>query len=392
MKRIGMSSSDRKETSMSTQQGMSAIVTTVAAVASATQEWLESVESLLTSRPSLVENWDRMSDEWRPFHEIVDLASLTRSKETLLRLWDRASELPEGYCSFIRTRIEKALEAEHHPVDNWFARNDVGNVEWGHPELRADLGEDEEGIPVDLPPVQDGTWWEDQLSRDAKLFNVEEHTFSTKEEAVRFVTPIRNAFKKGEHSKQVLRTKVERGSFIAPVLVADMNWGHRKWMASRRDEIVEKALERISLCTKRAHLQKMTDRARTYSKDSQALAKGNTKGVTTIGLDYRRYATVINAIVDRAKALGIPAPCKRMAIRDFEKKEAAGSEDILDRGAKVGVFMAEEVPVDTDFLFELLDEKKGIRHRRTPTKQAFRSFDCPLGKTTSPPSKRRIVA
>ena len=212
-------------------------------------------------------------------------------------------------------------------------------------------------------------------------------TFETKEEAQAFVNLVR-ATKNRKAIVHACRTpkKSESGLFEAEVswpmqqngagfkvatLKADGNWGswdnygHRRMRAHARDCYVQDLLERIENADAN-QLNAIRREAGRASRDNQVLTFDKKVGrpahthdggqvIKTkngfrhtgrkvgIGLNFERYATVMNAAAARADELGITG-YRTYKVDQFEKTERPEKDgDMLDSGCAVGEFVALEM-------------------------------------------------
>jgi hypothetical protein len=311
-----------------------------------------------------------------------------------------------GYERWLFRKLEEAesrgdetgwLETE---IQRIATANDEGIMPWGDAR---ELGEAELIIYTDTPNWKDLGWSceEEERSENAPnpefgredeqkpltdntikqwaengpdLHWVKEERFIAKNDAQAFVDSVRNSFKKGDHSAEIISTCVEKGTeapYVAVVLKTDGNWGHRKAVATERDLHMDNAISRIEEATTKGELDKVTKIAKRYSRDMQVLNSGKTidggifennrlsKGRKVgIGFDYKRFATVMNAVASRAEELKITG-YKTYKIDEFTSNKEGKDGDILDVGCRQGLFIAEAMNDGSDMLEALWIQQEG---------------------------------
>jgi hypothetical protein len=299
-----------------------------------------------------------------------------------------------GYtgCETLIDEIE-SLYASDAGYNSWDARPDVADLEYGvitniprwkdmgwtvpekdvwgspNPDRKTDApkeaAEDTIVVPSDDILAEGGI----------DLFAVREQRFDNKAKAQAFVDSIRKSFKAGDRSTEVITCSVDKGSsspFVATILEADGNWGHRKALSAERDKHVKVAIQRIKACETRQQLLSIVKIVKRYSRDMQCINAGNSHDggrckSTQIGSDiktrkpimeharlgrrcgfgfnYIRFATVMNAIADQAKNLKLDG-FKRYPINEFETTRKPVDGDMLDVGCKQGEFLALEIAAE----------------------------------------------
>ena len=269
-------------------------------------------------------------------------------------------------------------------------------------EWSADFASSDEGTALAEDCLSSNTFWAEQAALGPALCSKETLSFESREEAVVALAGIKSAWAKGDHRREFLSAeKTEKGTFVLNLLVSDTNWDHRgsHGLALGRERVVLRALRAISKAKTRDELVKLLDVAKRYSRDNQLLSQGETlrsrSGVkkvgrsfdlstmwsglksyptfavdtaskVSIGLDYVRYAEIVNAISARADALGL-AGFKTLRVDEFEKVEKPVKNcDYLDSGAGVGEFVAlgvadEQAASDEESLWQQLEDEKPSR-------------------------------
>lgn len=243
------------------------------------------------------------------------------------------------------------------------------------------------------------------------LSNIEEFIFESKVEARAFALKC-----KTDKTFVSAEVRVESGieKYCVSILKPVLNWDHLNANAAARDAIVEKALELISKATTRKELCTLQKRAIKYSKDNQLLKKKKTfekKNLTqikigienptraTIGLDYIRFAKIMNAIHQKAAELKISG-FKKYQVNQWKSKtqaQAEKSKDILDRGGQVGEYHAlDTIDESADSLWQIYEERQIHKSRYLAPKTTFKLDDSEIEEwINSAPrteSKRRLVA
>jgi hypothetical protein len=192
------------------------------------------------------------------------------------------------------------------------------------------------------------------------ILTVKEYVFDNKKDAQKFVDNTRNNFRKGNHDSEVLNCEVRNNpekSFVAIILEADKNWAQKNGVKAEREEKLEKALKLISSATTKSRLDILAKASKRYSRNQQVLESGRTiddkvnitfRGKRYVyhvgtGMNYKRHATIMNAIFEKAKELRIPG-FRRYKINPtpepFKPNDKnAPSEDIMEKGCKQGEFL-----------------------------------------------------
>jgi len=269
-------------------------------------------------------------------------------------------------------------------------------------EWSADFASSDEGTALSEDMLASNTFWAEQAALGPALCSRETLSFESRDEAVAALANIKSAWAKGDHRREFLSAeKTEKGTFVLNLLVSDTNWDHRgsHGLALARERVVSRALRAVAKATSRDELVKLLDVAKRYSRDNQLLSQGETlrsrsgvKKVGTsfdlstmwsglksfptfavdasakvgLGLDYARYAEIVNAISARADALGF-AGFKALRVDEFETVAKAPKDcDYLDSGAGVGEFVAlgvadEQAASDEESLWQQLEDERASR-------------------------------
>jgi len=230
--------------------------------------------------------------------------------------------------------------------------------------------------------------WKTKGDHDVEvLWTKNTWTFETKEEAQAFVNLVRNTRNRkaavhacltpkksesGMFEAEVSWPMVQNGAgFKVATLKADGNWGswdnygHRRMRAHARDCYVQELLERVENADAN-QLKAIRREAGRASRDNQVLTFDKKVGrpahthdggqvIKTkdgfrhtgrkvgIGLNFERYATVMNAAAIRAKELGLTG-FRTYKVDEYAKTERAQKDgDMLDNGCMVGEFVALEM-------------------------------------------------
>jgi len=278
--------------------------------------------------------------------------------------------------SFLEKELAKLQHADDSGINRWDTREQLDDLEYG--------------IIDNVPREQEtGTTGYLDLADTAKLGPeltwVNPKSFVSKADAQAFVDRTRAAFKKGDHSAEIIGTEVRKGHaepFVAIVLEADGNWDHRKALAAARNNHLENAVSKVAKCTTRQQLNKVAGIAKRYSRDSQVLASGKTSDGSRkvgIGFDYKRYATVMNAIAERATELGIDG-FRTYQLKEFSSTRQPTDGDALSVGCRVGSWLGEEKPEDDGpSLWELKERTFKPYKPLAPTCLVFHNPDFPIG-------------
>jgi hypothetical protein len=255
---------------------------------------------------------------------------------------DKADE--ETDTSFLESEIERLQSADDSGINRWGTREEAGDIEYGIVteestlEVLGDTHSDELGFHEQ----------ERQMETATGLCQIVELTFAKKADAQRFVDTTREAyFKKGDHSRKIIETRIDKGKaepYVAVVLEAELNWDHQKRTAAERDRHLSNALRRIATATTCQELNEHVRICKRYSRDMQVLNTsktfdGNRK--VGIGWDYKRFATAMNGIADRAQELGLKG-FRRYTIKQFDSTRKVVDGDMLDVGCAQGEFLAHE--------------------------------------------------
>jgi hypothetical protein len=241
---------------------------------------------------------------------------------------------------------------------------DENGEEKRNPERNPALTEAAEDIIV----ISEG-FLEAQAELGPDLCQIHHESFPSKEECDKFCSSVRRKFSSGDHSEEVLGTERDGNLYVAVILSSEPNWGHRKWNANLRDRHVNNALSRIRKAKTKRELDNHVRILRRYARDNQVLQAGHTldnlqrKGEKIsgrkvgIGFDYPRFATLMNALADRADELGFSG-YRRYSIKTFEKIENKEG-DIFEKGARQGEFHALSIADDTPTPESLWEQREG---------------------------------
>lgn len=210
-------------------------------------------------------------------------AELRRKEEGqfITRLWGLLQGIESGdpqaideyerYGGFFELEIS-LREADQPCIDRWFSRLSVGEVEFGNPDISDELIFFDENGDNSAPPVfdteMDGEWWEKEEGVDAKM---------------------------------CIRVLDEMG------LTGEVKWlpnrEHLKIVASKREKNLQEMLSLVKSAQGLAFLKRLIGRAKFLSAQAAYGIKDKKnpkKVVFGNGLDYRRYAEVMNACAKKA--------------------------------------------------------------------------------------------
>lgn len=248
--------------------------------------------------------------------------------------------------SFLEEELERLQSADDTSLNRWGTRPELSDLEYGLIDSQPREGEAGFGYLDMLDAAKQGpelTW-------------VNEKGFVSKADAQAFVDKTRAAFKKGNHSAEIIGCESRKGQatpFVAVVLEADGNWSHRKALSAERDRHMANALRHISEATTRQQLNKLAGIIKKYSRDMQVLNQGHTHDNARvvsnrqvgrkcrIGFDYKRFATCMNAVAARAEELGFTG-FRTYKINEFNSTRKLTDGDMLDCGCAQGLFLALE--------------------------------------------------
>lgn len=288
----------------------------------------------------------RMRDSYRRWLA-TKLDSIMEAHDELMAsddtTWDSIDEFAcNNDTSFLVDELERMSSADDSGLNIWGTRPELGDIEFG-------IVSDEATLDVLADSHEFGDRNQDfQASLGPQLCKVADKRFASKDEAQQFVDRTREAFrKKGDHSAEIIRCETQKGHaepYVAFVLEADGNWGHRKALAAERDRHMENAIRKAEGSTTRQQLNSIARIAKRYSRDMQVLnnnktSDGNRK--VGIGFNYIRFATVMNAIAARANELGFTG-FKTYKIREFESTRKPTDGDMMDVGCAQGEFLGLE--------------------------------------------------
>jgi hypothetical protein len=303
-----------------------------------------------------------------------------RSTDGLDKILERVQDSNPDSDSWIR-KGQVAGKA----LNRWGARPQTGNVEYGIIEEESTLA-----IEGDTHEAEMARFEQDGPS----LFNVEEVIFENRIAARAYAKRI-----KAQQGRDYLggEIRVEAGieKFVVKVLIPETNWNHVNSLKAIREDILSSALSFISKAKNRRHLNIISKRVKIQSTFNQLLKNGRTvkserfaqqnglmkeglygKYSPAGGLDYRRFAQIMNAIAARAAELGL-AGFRTYKLNTFDSvKSTHKSEDILDRGCQEGEFKAtQKADENCDSLWERYEDRYLQGGKFTAPNLTFRMTD-----------------
>lgn len=298
------------------------------------EEWLESIESFGYSEK---ENTVQAS-----FAKAAALRARYQ-KWLFSKLDDDQNE-----HDFIMNEILRLQSySEEGSFNKWGARPTLDDIEYGIVE---DIGT----LILESETYDRGFFQMEEIAKGGPdIFEVKTVEFEERAPAQEFVNSVRDAWKKGDHSRLIRNTKKEGGLFKAEVVLADPNWDHKVGLSLARDRRVENALRKIECARNANDLAAITKIAKRMSRDNQVLNSSKTfdvdfagrKRKCGIGLNYSRFCTIMNAVAARAEQLNLKG-FRYYKMDEFEKAPPKDG-DIYDHGAQQGEFMALEFPAES---------------------------------------------
>jgi hypothetical protein len=303
------------------------------------------------------------------FHtEALDSFSVPARDGSLASAYAEAASCRRSYERWLINTIEKNVDEGRDPsflleelehlsdtdstINRWGTRPQVGDIEYGIDAVVGPLERDNGDTGyLDLL---------DEAERGGDLCRIVERRFDDKHEAQSFVNSVRESFRKGDHTREIIDCDVRHGEaypFVATVLESDGNWGHRKALAAERNRHVANALRQISRATTRDELNNHVCITKRYARDNMVLAENKTFDggcvrnghhsgrKVHLGFNYARFATVMNAIATKAEELGLQG-FKTYTINDIPSERKPVDGDAMDVGCRVGEFIALETPAE----------------------------------------------
>ncbi len=315
-----------------------------------------------------------------------------------------AADLTTDNVDFLVSELERLNSSDDSGLNTWGTREELGDIEhgiinelprwtdmgWTIPKtimgMNGEIRNPDRQKNAPTEAAEDVTVISlDALKKAAELGPemswINEKKFITREDAQRFVDKTRAAFKKGDHTFEIINTEVKKDTkepFIAVVLEADGNWEHRKALSTERDRHLDNAVKRIANSSDANELNKHARIIKRYSRDMQVLNNGHTKDGNLlrgrqvgIGFNYVRFARAMNAVADRASELNIDG-FRSYTIKEFETTRKPVDGDMLDKGCAQGEFLALEVA--EEITASLWDLKEGTYKASQAGRNTLRKF------------------